>query len=479
MIYFNKEKEAMGTKKTQLSKPLRYFYGVGDMGFNLMSSVYTYYLVFYLNTVAKLSLPYVTLLMAISSTFDSLSSWIYGAVINSTKPMKWGRYRSWLIATSWLLPFTSFFMYFRIGGTDSVAFVFFLIAQLAARIVQNFSYTANVSLISVVAQNADERIAMSSSRATWNNAAKFAWSYLGVPFLAVLAAVVGEEYSYATLAGILGLTTFIGYFVHFRLTKGYEATGEEERANVALAKRSRTSIRDLFKTLFTNPPLLALVVADLAKWLFNFVVAGTVVYYFTYIALNKGLQATYTLIIAFMAVFGALASSYIGKKLSGRTTMIVFYLAMAALLVFARTMYTNVWAVIILVSLAQFGYGCIYSCSSALYADTAVYAEWKTGKNASGWIMGLTNVPIKIASALKSVVLPAALALSGFSAAVAVEETTDVMRNGIANTLLVLPAAMLIVGAVVLIFLYRLPKSKVEQMKQEIDAKKAQGDDAE
>lgn len=463
----------METKKSTLSKSLRYFYGVGDMCFNLMSSVYTYYLVFYLNTVAHLSLPYITLLMAISSTFDSASSWIYGAIMNSTKPMKWGRYRSWLLATSWMLPFTSFFMYFRIGGSDSVAFVFFLIAQLAARIAQNFAYTANVSLISVVPKNADDRIAMASSRATWNNAAKFAWSYLGVPFLAILAAIVGDEYSYATLAGILGITTFIGYFIHFKLTKGYEATGEEERANVAMTKRSRTSVVDLLKALFTNPPLLALVIADLAKWLFNFVVAGTVVYYFTYVALNKGLQAQYTLIIAFMAVFGAMGSNYIGKKLSGRTTMIIFYLGMAALLLAARTMYTNVWAVIILVAAAQFGYGCVYSCSSALYADTAVYAEWKTGKNASGWIMGLTNIPIKVASTLKSVVLPAALALSGFSASVAVEETTDVMRNGIANTLLVLPAAMLVVGALVLIFLYRLPKKRVEQMQKEIDAKKA------
>ena len=151
--------------------------------------------------------------------------------------------------------------------------------------------------------------------------------------------------------------------------------------------------------------------------------------------------------------------------------MIIFYLAMAALLLIGRSVYTNVWAVIILVSIAQFGYGCVYACSSALYADTAVYAEWKTGKNASGWIMGLTNVPIKIASTLKSVVLPAALALSGFSAAVEVEKATDTMRAGIANTLLTLPAIMLIAGAVVLIFLYRLPKEKVEKMQEEIEAR--------
>ena len=463
----------MEKKKTELSKTIRYFYGIGDMGYSLVSSVWSYYMLFYLNTVARLSLPLVTLLMTISSTFDSALSWAYGAVINSTKPMKWGRYRSWLLITCWIFPITSFFVFFRIGQSDTVAFIFFLIAQLVSRVVQTLAYTANVSLISVVSRNSDDRIAMSSSRATWNNASKFAWSYLSVPFLAILTSIVGEQYSYAVLASVLGAFTTLGYFLHFKMTEGYEATGEQERTNAALAKRSKTSLVDLLRALFTNPPLLALVVADLAKWLFNFSVAGTVVYYFTYIALNKGLQASYTLIIAFMAVFGAMGSRYIGKKLSGRTTMIVFYIIMAGLLIVARSLYTNVWAVIILVSIAQFGYGCIYSCSSALYADTAVYAEWKTGKNASGWIMGLANIPIKLASLLKSVVLPAALALSGFSAAVAVEDTTEVMRKGIANTMLTMPAAMLLVGAIVLIFLYRLPKSKVEQMQKEIDEKKA------
>ena len=36
------------------------------------------------------------------------------------------------------------------------------------------------------------------------------------------------------------------------------------------------------------------------------------------------------------------------------------------------------------------------------------------------------------------------------------------------------PAAMLILGAIVLVFLYRLPKSRVEEMQKEIDERNAQ-----
>lgn len=460
-------------KRNGLTKGIRYFYGIGDMFFALMTSVGTYYSTFYLTNVAKLGIASVALLSGTVAAIDALTSWIYGAVINSTKPMKWGRYRSWLVAFTWLIPIFYFFQYFKISEKESVATAFLFFTMLGSRFVHNWPYIANVALINVVARTPDERVVMASSRATWNNLSKFAWSYLGVPFLAVLASWVGEDLSYACLAAILALGMVITYWVHFKLTDGYEDTGAEERANAVKTKRAKTGVVDLLKALFTNPPLLALVVADLAKWLFNFLVAGTVVYYFTYIALNKGMQATYTLIIAFLAVVGSYLSRYVAKKLSGRNTMIIFYLIMAAAMLAARAVYTNVWAVIVLLSIAQLGYGFVYSCSSALYGDTAIYSEWKTGKNASGWIMGLTNIPLKVGSTLKGVILPAALAVGGFSASITPADAPESMRVAIANTLLVIPAALLIVGALILLFLFRLPKSKLEQMQKEIEERKA------
>ena len=87
--------------------------------------------------------------------------------------------------------------------------------------------------------------------------------------------------------------------------------------------------------------------------------------------------------------------------------------------------------------------------------------------------MGLSNVPIKIGSLLKSVLIPAALAIGGFSATIAPADAPVAMCEAVVDCMLTIPAAFLILGAFVLIFVYRLPKEKVLQMQKEIDDKKA------
>ena len=456
-------------KQNGLTKGIRYFYGIGDMCYTLMTYVYSYYQIYYLTDIAQLSLAKSSFIMTTCSTIDVATAMVAGGIINSTKAMKWGRYRSWLIAVSWLVPICYFFMYFRVSSNDTITMVCLMAAMLLGRFLHDFPYCANVSLIGVVAKTPDERITMASSRATWNNAAKFAWSAVGAPLLAVLTALFTQEYAYALLAFILASTMVVGFWIHFKLTEGYEATGAEEMAVKENADRNKTSLLDLIKAVVINPPLLALVIADLAKWLFNFMVASAIVYYFTYVALNKELFSSYTFLVAVMGTVGAFLSRFIGKKISGRSTMIVAYIIMAISLIVGRMFYQNITLVIMAIAVAQMFYGCVYSCSTALYAETAVYYEWKHGKNATGWIMGLTIVPLNIASMLKGIILPAALAVGGFSAKIAAEDASPLMREGIANALLIVPAAMLILGALVLIFLYRLTKEKVTQMQKEID----------
>ena len=98
-------KTAQNQSGKPLSKALKVFYGVGDCGFSLMTNVESYYFNFFLTNLAAFSLPMVTLITTIASTVDACLSWIYGAILNSIKPKKWGRYRSWLILLPWLVPF--------------------------------------------------------------------------------------------------------------------------------------------------------------------------------------------------------------------------------------------------------------------------------------------------------------------------------------------------------------------------------------
>ncbi len=59
-----------------LSKALRYFYGVGDCGFSLMTNVESYFFNFFLTNLAQFSLATVTMITTVASTVDACLSWI-------------------------------------------------------------------------------------------------------------------------------------------------------------------------------------------------------------------------------------------------------------------------------------------------------------------------------------------------------------------------------------------------------------------
>ena len=122
---------------------------------------------------------------------------------------------------------------------------------------------------------------------------------------------------------------------------------------------------DLIRALLQNPPLIALLIADLAKFMFNFVLMGVAAYYFTYIAGDEGMLSTYILVTNIFCVIGAYLSKTLSIKFTTRTTTIGVMAIQAVLLILSFLMYNNVMVVIVLMSIAMFGYGITYACTPA------------------------------------------------------------------------------------------------------------------
>jgi hypothetical protein len=108
-------------KKKELNFGQKYFFGVGDLGFNFMSNIETYYFSYFLTNVAAFPMALVTLISTIGSTVDAVLSWTYGIILNKMKPMKWGRYRSIIAIFPWLVPFLYLFQ-FKAFGNGIVAY---------------------------------------------------------------------------------------------------------------------------------------------------------------------------------------------------------------------------------------------------------------------------------------------------------------------------------------------------------------------
>ena len=458
------------TKKTGLSKSLKMFYGVGDFGFTLMSNIESYHFNFFLTNLAQFPLAMVTLITTIASTVDAVLSWMYGAILNSVKPMKWGRYRSWLVAIPWLVPFLYAFQFIKLGD-GWVSAIVIIIAAIASHVAWNFAYVANVSMISVAGKTPEERSQLSSTRAAWANLSKVVFSSVGPGLAAVMAGLIGEVNQYGAAAFVLGCVMAVLYYAHFRMFDGYEEvqTGQETAGKAEKkAAKDKTSGMDLIRALLQNPPLIALLVADLAKFMFNFVLMGVATYYFTYVAGNEGMLAPYILVTNIFCVVGAYLSKALSNKFTTRTTTIGVMAIQAVLLIVSYVFYNNVTLVIVLMSVAMFGYGITYACTPALYGDTIVYSEWKTGKNAAGWISGLQNVPLKVSIMTRGIIINACLAMGGFSAAINASEASEGLKNAISIGFMVIPAIALIIAVLALIFGFRLTKDKVNQYAAEI-----------
>ncbi len=449
----------------KLTPALRNLFGVGDAGFVLMSNIETFYFMSFLTGAGGFAPAMAGVINSVFSIVDACLSWIYGGILNGTNAKKWGRYRSWMILTPWIVPFLFAFQFIRISDNEVVSAVVIIAAAIISHVVWNIGYVANATLVSVVGKTPEDKAILSSSRATWNNIGGLLFTYLGLPFATFLAGIVGEKNQWAAAAFCLGWLMVVGYFAHFKMTEGYE---EIETAD---AKRqvNKVNIPEMFRSLFQNPQLLILMIADLAKWCVKFVTAASAIYYFRDAMGNPGYMTPYTLLIAIGAILGAYSVRYLVKKFDARTITIGAYLGMTVFLFLIYIFYGNAYVVIGLMTCAQVFYGIALASSPALYADTVVYATWKTGKNAAGWIMGLQNLPLKIGVFLRGTILSACLVAVGWQKDVVLEGTA---RQGMTIAFALVPAIFCAVGALLLIFGYKLTKEKVAQYQAEIDAKR-------
>ncbi|MDY3771524.1 MAG: MFS transporter [Candidatus Faecousia sp.] len=461
-----KETTQQTEKPKGLSNSLKYFFGVGDAGFNLMSNIETFYFMTFLTDLAAFSPAIAGLINSVFSIVDACLSWIYGGILNGTKAKKWGRYRSWLILVPWIVPFLYAFQFIRVSSNEMLSAVIIIAAAIASHVVWNIGYVANATLVSVVGKTPEDRATLASSRGTWNNIGSLLFSYLGLPLATLLAGFVGETNKFAAAAFCLGILMVLGYYAHFKMTDGYE---EIETGNGPKAGAAKVSIPDMFKSLFANPQLMILMIADLAKWCVKFVTAAAAIYYFRDAMHNPGLMTPYLLAIGLAAIVGAFATRYLAKSLSNRTTAIISFVGMAVSLALIYVAYTSYVAVIALMTLAQFFYGVAYSISPALYADTVVYTTHKTGKNAAGWIMGLQNLPLKVGVFMRGTIVAACLAAVGWQKGIALEGAA---RQGMTVALGLVPAALCAIGAVLLVFGYKLTREKIAECQAAIDANK-------
>ncbi|MCL1912695.1 MAG: MFS transporter [Eubacteriaceae bacterium] len=459
------------SEKKPLSNAIKTIWGIGDMGFTLMTQVGGTYLTIFLTDALQLPLSYVALCSTIPSFLDFALSAFYGAIIELVKPMRFGKYRTWLILTTPFVLLVYPMQYVKIG-TPVFNAAFIIAWSCAARLVMNLPWTANLALMSYMAPTPQERVLLFSRRTTFTGIGQFIWSASNVALLAFYQRIFNNEIAGYTATMFTGASCMcLGYFTHFFLSKGYEeeAAPKTEAAKAA-APKEKTSAGDLVKNLAANPQFLAFLVGDFGSFMANFMYTGTTAYLFKYVVENMAMMSVTMTAMSVSTIASSFVAPMLAKKLPTRTLMLIGCFGCAGAYILRYLTVGNIWAFVACSLLSAFLLTFINITKQSYYSDLAVVGEYNTGKDVKGFIIGLQTFPLKLGSLVRGVAVAAALSAIGYQANM---DPTPQLKSSLSVLSLLVPAGGYILTGLVILFFVRITDKSIAQMKEEIAARQA------
>jgi len=462
------EEEVMKNANEGTGKPisgaLKKFFGVGDFGFAMMANIDTFYASYFFINIAQFSLVATSVITTISAVVDMFLSTLYGPFMNKVKPRKWGRYRSWLVLTPWMVPILYAAQFVRLGN-GVAALAFCTIAMITSRIAWNLPFISNISMINKAGATQKDRMSLSSSRAMWGSAASVVYSYAGPAVVSVFAALIGGENAYAATAFAFSCLMVAGMYAHFVMFKGYELTGPEEIA--LLQKQASESGEEkvkvkVLKVLTSSASLVWLFISNITKYVAMFLVNGIAIYYFTYVSFNPGMLATFVLISNLLAIIAGYLSRFIVDKFGAKATVVASLLVSSIVGVVGYLLFQNLLVAMITMSAFTFMLRLTNACDPELYAKCARFIGNKLGYDVTGTVMGLLTVPLKIGIVFRGILISVVLGIAGFDAAIDPSLADAALQSGVSIGFMIIPAVVAIFGAIALAFGYRLTREDVK-----------------
>ena len=448
----------------RINTKLKRYWGISEIGFSFMATMETSFFIIFLTDVARLPLAMVGVITGLSGIADAVTAVLAGAVIDKTN-FKNGKYRPWLVYCPPIVVIFFILMFTKIGS-DMTAAILCSVGYIVSHGVWNIAWTANRAIVGELSDVPEERAFLSGRIAAGASGGKILGSYL-VPVLTAaflgLFTGMGETWGYTATALVASLVFTLTYFIHYQITKGYDIPEEQGKSG-----KKTVSLPDMLKAIVQNPQLLVLLLADAMRLIAFYMIAACAGYYTKIVLENP--SAVSILLVLFNAgtLVGSLMAKQIVAKLGTKLSTILGTGGLAVILVLLYFLPANQAIVFIILFVAQLIFGAAYGLTTSMYSMCGTYGEYKTGKDIKGVIMACSSLAIKIAVALRGVIISAVLAAIAY---VPDGPVTATAQGGIKLLFFIVPALFCILS-VVLFFFYKIKDSEIAGMEQEIAERK-------
>ena len=448
----------MTSQSGQLSFTEKLGYGLGDTASNFFFQTFNIFLLYYYTDVFGLSAAAVGTMFLVTKIVDAVSDPIMGVIADRTNS-RWGKFRPYLLWAAIPYGVCGYLMFanpdFGQTGKLIYAYATYSLMMLAYTAI-NVPYSA---LMGVISPLSIERTKVASYRFI----CAFTAGWIIATFVTPLKNLLGggnEALGFQLTMAIFAVASILLFWVTFATTRERVAPVQEE-----------TNIRLDLRAVMRNGPWIVLFLAAVFT-LMNVAIRGaSLLYYFKYYVGDDGTQIF--LIFDKTAVFMSLGliTMLIGISL---TKTLCDYFEKRSLLITLTVLNAITMAVFYVIPPDQYWLMVLFNCLGTLvigptpalvwsmYADTADYGEWKTGRRTTALIFSSLQFAQKLGLAVGAGLSGIILAMFGF---VANEVQTEASLAGIRFLFSIMPAILALLGAASIYF-YRINTKTIREFEQ-------------
>lgn len=445
----------------KLSTLVKWSFVLPTLGQNLFIYLELYYMSYFLTDICQFPLNTVTFILTSTAAVDLVWVFVTGIVLEKCDFKKMGKYRAWYVIGSPII-ILFFTLMFTDFGDSAAAMAVVVVAFCIKTLFQDIQSAAVTAQLSQISDSQQERTTLSVTRNIGSVAGQLLFSFVGVATITFFGNVFHiTALGYTAAAIIFTIVNGICHIALYYITKDVPVAKTEE-------KKEKLSVGRMFKIFAENPPLLILSFGDLLRYTAYFLISSTAAYYFAAVLKDSASMSIYLTAQTCMGVVAALVVEFMIRAMGKKTTYVLsclMYGGTAVLMYFFGGEGATVIFIVVM-SIGSFFNNCIRATVTAMTADTVIYSMWKSNTNARGFIMSMTNIPIKFGSMIKSVILPVGLSIIGYQAGV---EATPEVAQGIAVIMCLVAGGSVVISGLINLFFYNLTEKRVDEMTQEIN----------
>jgi len=396
---------------------------------------------------------------------------IIGGIIDNTKT-RWGKFRPWLCiggtvsAICLAMLFTNFF---GLATSNQTLFtIVFIIVFIILDCSYSFKDIAFWSIIPALSEDSAERGKLATFGRFASSLGANGTTLAVVPIISFFTLVfTGHSGQAASGWFAFGLIAALIYGI----TSWIVALGTKEQDTPIRRQKQKTSIKDIFVALAKNDQLMWLALAYLLFAIGYVATTAVLMLYFQYVIGNI---AAFSIVGIVSAITGIVAvplfpiiTKFISRKyvyLIGIFLMLIGYLFLSIVPV------ASMVGIVIGLVFFYFPYQLIFLSVLMTISDSVEYGQWKNGVRNEAVTLSLRPLLDKLAGALSNGIVGFISVTCGM---IGDAQVRDITSKGISTFKVYafyLPAALMLVSAVIFLLKIKLTEKKHAEIVKELEA---------